>query len=377
MRKEAMSNENNGNDVPEDGGEVPSTRMDCEAPGASDLSTKVTRVELTNEQLKEISLEELRTCWKRQDSYINMLESRNSIYEEERTNSKDAEEKLKNQIAELSFRERVLMRRLAAKEQDMQEFAGQLSELKVSQVPGNGALRNTLLDPAVNLLLQRLRQELSETRTRLDDTQNELSAWKFTPDSNTGKRLMAKCRLLYQENEELGAMVSKGRLAKLEGDLALQKSFSEEVKKSQSELDELLQDLDEDVEGMQSTIYYLQQELKKAKETLSSLEHENSLLRRTEVIKSPVGQVNGLPLCHNKWNRSSDSIDSTSDHVMDDLQRTKDLDPDSVVNNNVEGQRKRTSSENSDEHSVIKKAKQESVHYSDDEIVTNGDNGGQ
>lgn len=76
-----MSNENNGNDVPEDGGEVPSARMDCEAPGASDLSTKVTRVELTNEQLKEISLEELRTCWKRQDSYINMLESRNSIYE--------------------------------------------------------------------------------------------------------------------------------------------------------------------------------------------------------------------------------------------------------------------------------------------------------
>ncbi|XP_014273146.1 pre-mRNA-splicing regulator female-lethal(2)D isoform X1 [Halyomorpha halys] len=372
-----MSNENNGNDVPEDGGEVPSARMDCEAPGASDLNTKVTRVELTNEQLKEISLEELRTCWKRQDSYINMLESRNSIYEEECTNLKDAEEKLRNQVAELSFRERVLMRRLAAKEQDMQEFAGQLSELKVSQVPGNGALRNTLLDPAVNLLLQRLRQELSETRTRLDDTQNELSAWKFTPDSNTGKRLMAKCRLLYQENEELGAMVSKGRLAKLEGDLALQKSFSEEVKKSQSELDELLQDLDEDVEGMQSTIYYLQQELKKAKETLSSLEHENSLLRRTEVIKSPVGQVNGLPLSHNKWNRSSDSIDSTTDHVMDDLQRTKDLDPDSVVNNNVEGQRKRTSSENSDEHSIIKKAKQESVHYSDDEIVTNGDNGGQ
>jgi hypothetical protein len=45
---------------------------------------------------------------------------------------------------------------------------------------------------------------------------------------------MAKCRLLYQENEELGRMINSGRLAKLEGDLALQKSFSEEVKKSQS-----------------------------------------------------------------------------------------------------------------------------------------------
>jgi len=52
--------------------------------------------------------------------------------------------------------------------------------------------------------------------------------------SNTGKRLMAKCRLLYQENEELGRMIASGRIAKLEGELALQKSFSEEVKKSQS-----------------------------------------------------------------------------------------------------------------------------------------------
>lgn len=52
--------------------------------------------------------------------------------------------------------------------------------------------------------------------------------------SNTGKRLMAKCRLLYQENEELGKVVNSGRVAKLEGELALQKNFSEEVKKSQS-----------------------------------------------------------------------------------------------------------------------------------------------
>jgi len=45
---------------------------------------------------------------------------------------------------------------------------------------------------------------------------------------------MAKCRLLYQENEELGKVISSGRVAKLEGELALQKSFSDEVKKSQS-----------------------------------------------------------------------------------------------------------------------------------------------
>lgn len=44
------------------------------------------------------------------------------------------------------------------------------------------------------------------------------------------------------------------------------------------ELDELLQDLDEDVEGMQGTIYYLQQELKKAKEKIRDLTAKNEEL---------------------------------------------------------------------------------------------------
>lgn len=29
---------------------------------------------------------------------------------------------------------------------------------------------------------------------QMQETQEELSAWKFTPDSVTGKRLMSKCR---------------------------------------------------------------------------------------------------------------------------------------------------------------------------------------
>lgn len=156
-----------------------------------------------------------------------------------------------------------------------------MNELKSSQAPTTSTLRTALLDPAVNSLLQQLRSELQVTRLKLEDTQNELSAWKFTPDSNTGKRLMAKCRLLYQENEELGKITSSGRIAKLESDLALQKSFSEEVRRSQNELDSFLADLDEDVEGMQSTILFLQQELKKAKDNASLLQKENSTLKGT------------------------------------------------------------------------------------------------
>ena len=48
-----------------------------------------------------------------------------------------------------------------------------------------------------------------------------------------------------------------------------------------SELDEFLLELDEDVEGMQSTIYFLQQQLRQTRDQLSAVQKENELLRNT------------------------------------------------------------------------------------------------
>lgn len=78
----------------------------------------------------------------------------------------------------------------------------QIAEYKAAQAPTALALRAALLDPAVNLLFEKLKKELKATKAKLEETQNELSAWKFTPDSNTGKRLIAKCRLLYQVSKK-------------------------------------------------------------------------------------------------------------------------------------------------------------------------------
>lgn len=44
---------------------------------------------------------------------------------------------------------------------------------------------------------------------------------------------MAKCRMLIQENQELGSKLSQGRVAQLEAELALQKKYSDELKGSQ------------------------------------------------------------------------------------------------------------------------------------------------
>ena len=46
---------------------------------------------------------------------------------------------------------------------------------------------------------------------------------------------------LLQENEEIGKMISSGRLAKLEGELAMQKNLCDEMKKNQAEMDDFVQ----------------------------------------------------------------------------------------------------------------------------------------
>ncbi|CAB4061894.1 WTAP [Lepeophtheirus salmonis] len=51
-------------------------------------------------------------------------------------------------------------------------------------------------------------------------------------------------------------------------------------------MDEFVQELDEDVEGMQSTIYYLQQQLREAKEKLSSYEKKEDNFKDTPSAKT-------------------------------------------------------------------------------------------
>merc|ERR1719420_2920207 len=187
---------------------------------------------------------------------------------------------------ESSRRENLLTCRLTVKEQELQEMASQIAELKAAQAPSTSALRSTLLDPAINIIIQKLTKECDSLKKAAEEAQNELAAWKFTPDSATGKRLMAKCRQLYQENEDLGKMIASGRLAKLEGELALQKNLTEEMKKNQLEMDEFMAELDEDVEGMQSTIYYLQQQLREARETIAKLETQLGGDKSDERVKA-------------------------------------------------------------------------------------------
>lgn len=53
----------------------------------------------------------------------------------------------------------------------------QIAELKSIQAGST----SILMDPAINIVFKKFKLELQTTKARLEETQNELSAWKFTP----------------------------------------------------------------------------------------------------------------------------------------------------------------------------------------------------
>ncbi|KAL7871705.1 hypothetical protein SRHO_G00066880 [Serrasalmus rhombeus] len=228
------------------------------------------KVRLSESDMKTLTREELCARWKQHEAYVQVLEAKYAdLNSNDVTGLKESEEKLKQQQQESARRENILVMRLATKEQEMQECTTQIQYLKQVQQPSAAQLRSSMVDPAINLFFLKMKAELEQTKDKLEQAQNELSAWKFTPDSQTGKKLMAKCRMLIQENQELGRQLSQGRIAQLEAELALQKKYSEELKSSQDELNDFIIQLDEEVEGMQSTILVLQQQLKETRQQLS------------------------------------------------------------------------------------------------------------
>jgi uncharacterized coiled-coil protein SlyX len=132
-------------------------------------------------------------------------------------------------------------------------------------------MRQILLDPVVNIQVQKLREELDQAQSKLKSTREELEAVQFTSNSITGKKLLAKCRLLQAENEEFDTLLSDERIHRLENELSLQRELTEELKKGLVESNDLVTKLDSEVEVMQQEIFTLRRQLK----TYPLLRHES------------------------------------------------------------------------------------------------------
>ena len=162
----------------------------------------------------------------------------------------NAVQRFSSQVAELRRREAALVLRLSSREQELHEAHATIAELRAAALPRRGAGRSALLDPAVNHAYQRLKRSAQEADERLAQARQELEAVKFDAQSITGKQLMARVRVLLQENDELARTLGEARVQKLEAELAEAKEFSAELEQNLKESSEYFP-LDAEVESMQ------------------------------------------------------------------------------------------------------------------------------
>merc|ERR1712212_1240351 len=244
--------------------------FDCltDSDRKSEMDRDSDRPRLTERDFDNMSRTELWQAYQKLESYLHDVD--------------ETEERMNKQLAEAAKRENVLVLRLSAREQELQDVAAVAVKYRQQQASG-ATLRKTMLDPAINHLFLKMKTELKDTKEKLESAQSELNAWKFTPDSQTGKKLMARVRTLIQENQELGKQLSSGTVAMLESKLQLQEKKNAELTSAQADTDAFVLQLDEEVEGMQAKIMSLEAQLNKANQQIKELEGKSSTDPKAEV----------------------------------------------------------------------------------------------
>eukprot|EP00850_Spirogloea_muscicola_P020935 SM000231S07482 [mRNA] locus=s231:21523:26654:- [translate_table: standard] len=181
------------------------------------------------------------------------------------------ETKLQDQCRAAKRRENAMLAKLSAKEQEITDLKGILSEMKEMMKPEPMQTRKLLLDPVIHAEFTRLKTELEAAEKKAKDLQDDLAAVRFTPDSKNGKMLMAKCRTLQEENEEIGREASEGKMHELENKLAIQKQLNAELRKGYQELQEYVDDINDDAEKLQTTLYGLHRQVQQQQDELQAL----------------------------------------------------------------------------------------------------------
>ncbi len=123
---------------------------------ATTWGESASRVNLTPDDLNALSGDKLKEVWAEQERYLDQVEAK--CREAEAALAESQQQQQKRQ--DVSRREHLLVMRLSTKEQEVQEMSAQIQELKAAQVPSAAQLRSTLVDPAVNVIIQKLKVQI-------------------------------------------------------------------------------------------------------------------------------------------------------------------------------------------------------------------------
>ncbi|KAG2606105.1 FKBP12-interacting protein of 37 kDa-like isoform X2 [Panicum virgatum] len=177
------------------------------------------------------------------------------------SNLKSSEESLKEQLEKAKKREAAYIVTFAKREQEIAELKSAVRDLKTQLRPPSMQTRRLLLDPAIHEEFTRLKNLVEEKEKKIKELQDNVAAVNFTPSSKLGKMLMAKCRTLQEENEEIGAMASEGKIHELGMKIAVLKSQNNELRNQFDVLYKHMDGVTNDVERSNEMLSILQEEL--------------------------------------------------------------------------------------------------------------------
>ncbi|PON72240.1 Pre-mRNA-splicing regulator WTAP [Parasponia andersonii] len=160
---------------------------------------------------------------------------------------KNSEESLREQLEKAKKKEAAFIVTFAKREQEIAELKSAVRDLKSQLKPPSMQARRLLLDPAIHEEFTRLKNLVEEKDKKVKELQDNIAAVQFTPQSKMGKMLMAKCRTLQEENEEIGNQAAEGKMHELAMKLALQKSQNAELRSQFEGLHKLMEGLTNDV----------------------------------------------------------------------------------------------------------------------------------
>ncbi|KAE8710673.1 FKBP12-interacting protein of 37 kDa [Hibiscus syriacus] len=187
---------------------------------------------------------------------------------------KSSEETLKEQLEKAKKKEAAFIVTFAKREQEIAELKSAVRDLKVQLKPPSMQARRLLLDPAIHEEFTHLKNLVEEKDKKVKELLENIAAVSFTPQSKMGKMLMAKCRTLQEENEEIGTQAEEGKMHELAMKLALQKSQNTEFRSQFEALYKQMEGLTNDAERSNETVYILQEKLEERDKEIERLKME-------------------------------------------------------------------------------------------------------
>ncbi|KAK9054539.1 hypothetical protein SSX86_025617 [Deinandra increscens subsp. villosa] len=187
---------------------------------------------------------------------------------------KSSEESLRDQLEKAKKKEAAFIVTIAKREQEIADLKSAVRDLRSQLKPPSMQARRLLLDPAIHEEFTRLKNLVEEKDKKIKELQDNIAAVSFTPQSKMGKMLMAKCRTLQEENEEIGNQAREGKIHELSMKLALQKSQNLELKNHFEGLSKHMEGLTNDIEKSNELTLILEDKLENKDLEIQRLKQE-------------------------------------------------------------------------------------------------------